>query len=122
MADDTYCIDASSLINLRQYYRRNVFSGVWDKIEELAKEGRLIAPDEVHREIEKDDVLGPWSKKNKTMFRKIDQEQVNAAKEVATQFPNLAKPGRSGSAADPFVVALAHLEERRGTRSLLQHE
>ena len=63
MADDTYCIDASSLINLKQYYRRKVFSGVWDKIEEMVRAGRLIAPDEVRREIEKDDLLGPWAKK-----------------------------------------------------------
>jgi hypothetical protein len=46
MAADTYCIDASSLIKLKQDYRRNVFSGVWDKIEELAQADRLIAPDE----------------------------------------------------------------------------
>ena len=123
MTDDTYCIDASSLINLKQYYRRKVFSGVWDKIEEMVRAGRLIAPDEVRRvEIEKDDVLGPWAKKNKKMFRKLDQEQMDAAKDVTTRFPNLAKPGKFGPAADPFVVALAQLEDRRGSSSLLHRE
>jgi len=122
MADDTYCIDASSLINLKQYYRRKVFSGVWDKIEEMVRADRLIAPDEVRREIEKDDVLGPWAKKNKKMFRKLDQEQTDTAKDVITLFPNLAKPGKFGPAADPFVVALARLEDRRASSSLLQQE
>ena len=120
MAADTYCIDASSLIKLKQDYRRSVFSGVWDKIEELAQEGRMIAPDEVRREIEKDDLLGPWAKKNKNMFRKLDQAQLDTAKEVATHFPNLAKPGKFGPAADPFVVALAHLEDQRASSPLLQ--
>ena len=122
MADDTYCIDASSLINLKQYYRRKVFSGVWDKIEEMVRADRLIAPDEVRREIEKDDVLGPWAKKNKKMFRKLDQEQTDTAKDVITLFPNLAKPGKFGPAADPFVVTLARLEVRRASSSLLQQE
>ena len=122
MADDTYCIDASSLINLKQYYRRKVFSGVWDKIEEMVRAGRLIAPDEVRREIEKDDLLGPWAKKNKKMFRKPDQEQMDTAMDVIKHFPNLAKPGKFGPAADPFVVALARLEDRRGSSLLLQQE
>ena len=122
MANETYCIDASSLINLKQYYRRKVFSGLWDKIEDMVRTGRLIAPDEVRREIEKDDLLGPWAKKNKKMFRNPDQEQMNTAKDVIKHFPNLAKPGKFGPAADPFVVALANLEERRRSGSLLQEK
>ena len=82
----------------------------------------MIAPDEVRREVEKDDLLGLWAKKNKKMFRKVDQEQIDTARDVTARFPNLAKPGKFGPAADPFVVALAHLEDRRRSRSLLQQE
>ena len=80
----------------------------------------MIAPDEVRREIERDDLLGPWAKKNKDMFRKLDQAQLDTAKDVTTHFPSLAKPGKFGPAADPFVVALAHLEDQRTRSSLLQ--
>jgi len=47
------------------------------------------------------------------MFRKLDQAQLEAAKDVTSRFPSLAKPGRFGPAADPFVVALAQLESQK---------
>jgi len=91
MTTDIYCIDASSLINLNQYYKRKVFSGLWDEIEEMVHTGRLIAPDEVRREIDKDDLLGPWAKKNKKLFRKPDQEQMDTAKDVIKHYPSLCE-------------------------------
>lgn len=122
MADDLYCIDASSLIRLKQDLPRRVFPTVWEKMEELIRGGRLIAPDEVFREVEKDELLGPWAKQYKKMFRRPDQEQIDAAKEVTSRFPALAKPGRFGPAADPFVVGLAPLEAQRLSRSLLESQ
>jgi Domain of unknown function (DUF4411) len=113
MADDLYCFDASSIIRLKQDFPRKIFPAVWERVEELIRTKRLIAPDEVYREIEHDDVLGPWAKQRKRMFVRPDQQQVDAAKDVASHFPSLAKPGRFGPAADPFVVALAHLENQK---------
>ncbi len=120
MAADLYCFDASSIIRLKQDFPRKVFPTVWEKVEELIRAGRLIAPDEVFREIKKDDVLGPWAKRNKKMFRRADQEQIDAAKDVTSRFPSLAKPGKFGPAADPFVVGLAHLESQKLSSLLLQ--
>lgn len=119
MADDLYCIDASALIDLGKYFPPKVFPTVWDNLEELIREGRLFAPDEVFREVEKDDVVGPWAKKNKVLFRKPDQEQIDAAQKVVASFPHLAKPGKFGPAADPFVVGLARLEGEKLSLSLL---
>jgi|DewCreStandDraft_5_1066085.scaffolds.fasta_scaffold00555_50 hypothetical protein len=119
MADDVYCIDASSLIKLRQDFRRSVFPTLWDKVEKLIQGGRLVAANEVLEEIKKDDVLGPWAKKNKKMFRKLDQKQVELAAEVAGKFRELAKPGRFGPAADTFVVALGSAQDQALSGSLL---
>jgi hypothetical protein len=119
MGDDVYCADASSLIKLKQEFRRSVFPTLWERVEKLVQDGRLIAANEVLEEIKKDDVLGPWAKKNKKLFRKLDQKQVELAREVATRFPELAKPGRFGPAADPFVVALARAEGQDLSASLL---
>ncbi len=120
MPDDTYCIDASSLIKLKQDYPRKTFPTVWEKIEQLVNDGRLFAASEVFDEIKKDDVLGPWAKHRKrTMFRKLDVAQIAAAKTVVNRFPNLAKPGKFGPAADPFVVALAQVENQSFGSSLL---
>jgi len=59
MPGDTYCIDASSLIKLKQDFPRTVFPTVWGRIEGLVSDGHLFAPIEVFNEIEKDDILGP---------------------------------------------------------------
>jgi hypothetical protein len=118
MADDLYCFDASSIIRLKQDFPRKIFPTVWEKVEQLIRAGRLIAPDEVFREVEQDDVLGPWGKQHKKMFRRADQQQIDAAKDVTSRFPGLAKAGRFGPAADPFVVGLAQLEAQKQSGSL----
>jgi Domain of unknown function (DUF4411) len=122
MADDLYCFDASSIIRLKQDFPRKVFPSVWEKVEELIRADRLIAPDEVFREVEKDDVLGPWAKRHKKMFMRPEQQQIDAARDVASRFPSLAKPGRFGPAADPFVVGLAHLQTQKQAGSLYESE
>jgi hypothetical protein len=112
MGGASYCIDASSLIKLKQDFPPGVFPAVWEKVEQLVGSDRLIAPDEVAKEIEKDDVLGPWAKRHKEMFQRLDLQQINLVKEIEVRFPKLAKPGKFGPAADAFVVALARLENQ----------
>jgi len=112
MAGEIYCIDASSLIKLKQDFPRAVFPSVWKRVEQLVVDTRLIAPDEVARELEPDDELRPWAKQHKKMFRRINQQQLHSAQEVMAEFPALAKPGKFGPAADPFVVALARIESQ----------
>jgi len=107
MAETCYCIDASSILKLKQDFRRVVFATVWHKTEELIKNQRLFSPVEVLREIENDRDLAPWLKKQAHMFRRLDSEQWGIAMRVTKQFPDLAKPGKLAPAADPFVIALA---------------
>jgi len=118
MASRIYSIDASSLLKLKQDFPRKVFPAVWEKIEQLVREGRLIAPEEVHHELENDDLLEHWAKQRKAMFRKMTQEIWEVAEEVARRFPALAKPGKFGPAADPFVVAVAKVENQNRSRTL----
>jgi hypothetical protein len=42
MAAEIYCIDASSLIKLKQDFPRAVFPAVWERVEQLVAAGRLI--------------------------------------------------------------------------------
>jgi len=103
----SYCADASSLLKLKQDFPRPSFPTLWDRIEQLVTDGRLFAPEEVFKEIENDDILASWAKQRKRMFREISEEIWEVARAVTKQFPGLAKPGKFGAAADPFVVALA---------------
>lgn len=46
-----YCIDTSSLINLKPF-RKDIFPTIWDKLEKMIKNGELISHLEVYKELE----------------------------------------------------------------------
>ena len=45
MARRNYCIDASSLLKMKEDFPRKVFPALWDRMEKLIKDGRLFAPE-----------------------------------------------------------------------------
>jgi hypothetical protein len=108
-----YCIDSSSLINLKPF-RRDVFPTIWNKLESMIKSGELIAPLEVYGEIEagKDEIYD-WCKNNKEMFKDLDECQIQKLQEVKKQYDKnyweneINKP----KWADPWVIALGICEE-----------
>ncbi len=102
-----YIIDASSLIEMKDKYPKNIFPSVWSKMEGLYKQERLIAPEEVKEEL-LDDELKNWIKDKKDMFIKPDDEQMEIIKEILGKFSFLAKPEKPGGPnADPWIIALA---------------
>jgi hypothetical protein len=111
--ETVYCIDTSSLINFKPF-RRDVFPTIWSKLESMIKNGELIAPLEVCREIEigKDEIYD-WCKSNKEMFKDIDECQIQKLQEVKKQYDKnyweneINKP----KWADPWVIALSICEE-----------
>jgi hypothetical protein len=118
-----YCIDTSALIELHATYDSDVFVSLWEKLAGLIKEGRLIAPREVLREIEKkDDDLLKWVKKHRKIFRDQDAEQLHAAQDILSRFPNLVDPAKEIPDADPFVVGLAIIENRKRQESLFKSQ
>lgn len=123
-----YCIDTSSLIELKGKYPETIFPTLWRKIEELIQEKRLIAPIEVKKEIEKgDDKLKNWvrSKKRNKMFIKPDSFQVEKVKEILSRFAFLSKPEKPDElSADPWLIALAAKknEEEDAKNLLFQRE
>ena len=59
-----YIIDTSSLIEMKERYPKNNFPTLWNKVEKLIQDERLITHIEVKKEIEKgDDELKEWIKK-----------------------------------------------------------
>ena len=90
-----YCTDTSALIELHATYGSDVFVSLWQKVAGLVKEGRLIAPREVLREIEKkDDDLLKWVKKYRKIFREQEIEQVKAAAAEAQRQREIAEADR----------------------------
>jgi len=108
-----YCMDTSSLINLK-LYRRDIFPTIWNRLGNMVKNGELIAPSEVYCEIEigKDNIYD-WCKSNKKMFNDVDDCQIGKIREVKNRYDKaywnneINKP----KWADPWVTALAICEE-----------
>ena len=108
-----YCIDTSSLINLKPY-RRDVFPTIWGKLESMIKNEEIISPLEVYEEIKVgQDKINEWCKNNKKMFRDIDDCQRQKLQDIEKQYGNnyweneINKPRW----ADPWVIALSICEK-----------
>ena len=112
-----FCIDACALINLTRYpgYPRGVFPTIWEKLEEMAKSGELISHIEVYKEIkDKNDQIDHWCRKNKSIFKDVDECQQNKFESVKTQYnPDYWKRKISEDHpwADPWVIALSICED-----------
>ncbi len=108
-----YCIDTSSLINLKPF-RRDVFPTIWSKLENMIKNGELIAPLEVYGEIGigKDNIYD-WCKNNKEMFKDVDECQILKLQEVKKKYDKTYWENEINKPkwADPWVIALGICEE-----------
>lgn len=111
-----YCIDTSALIDLsRRKYAPDVFPSLWKQIEELVKNGRIISHQKVFEELKKltdksDDLL-KWAKTHKRMFISLDARQSKNVSKILGAFPRLVDQDRETEEADPFVIALAMVED-----------
>lgn len=107
-----YCIDTSSLINLKPF-RIDVFPTIWSKLEGLINKGELIAPLEVYGEIEigKDEIYD-WCKSKKKMFKDVDECQIQEIKKIETKYDKVYWQNEINKPkwADPWVISLSICE------------
>ncbi len=84
-----YCMDSNSLINITRYpgYQRDIFLSIWDKLENMVNEEKIILHVEVFRELKrKEDKILEWCKQNKNMFKEINERQ-QAVRELPKMNP-----------------------------------
>lgn len=107
-----YSIDTSAILDgWARYYPPDVFPGLWQHLDEIIAEGRLIATEEVLHELErKEDKLYVWAKERERMFVPIDESIQSAVTAILRKFEKLVDTRANRSAADPFVIALAQVE------------
>lgn len=115
MKEPGYVFDTGVLIQLRNY-PRDIFPGLWERLESMIREGKIIFTSEVFREIsERDDEISKWAKQFKENFPKPTEKEQEKVKEILTQFPLLIKKQNilaNKADADPFVIAKAAVEDR----------
>lgn len=111
-----YILDPSALLDLKNGYPRDVpvFQPIWQRLSVLAAAGDIIAPRDAYREVEKGvDDAATWVKLHEHMFIEIDPELGQIMEEVWQRVPAIDKD-KAGPHADPWCVALALREVRRG--------
>jgi hypothetical protein len=108
-----YSIDTSAILDgWRRYYPPEVFPALWQRLDELIAEGRLIATEEVLFELErKDDDVYAWAKARQSMFVRIDDRIQPKVSEILDRFEKLLDTRANRSGGDPFVIALAMVED-----------
>jgi len=109
-ASRTYCLDTSVLIELhRGIYPRAVFPGIWDDLEQLVDDGRMVAPREVRRELDdgRDD-LTTWAKTHKNVFLDPEPAEYPLVGAIQQRFSTASTVWLTKAPhADPWIVAMA---------------
>jgi hypothetical protein len=114
-----YCIDSSSLIGLKRQFPMDIVIGFWDKLDGLARERRLIAPDEVLNEVNRgDDELAKWIKEQ-DIFSGPTPEELAIVQEIMAKFRDIVDYEKETPEADPFLIALAVSRNRQHASALL---
>lgn len=112
-----YCVDTSSLVTIQRVYRYSVFPGVWEGLDELITDGRFASPKEVLRELEQGmgDEIYIWAKKHESVFRDLESDQTDVAREIINDpsYKGLFDFDKEIPDADPFVIALAIVEQAK---------
>ena len=103
-----YIIDSSSLINLKDRYPSDVFTGAWIKMEELLNKKVVASTIEVFHEISsQEDDVAELAKKYKENFLPIDIDVQAKVKEILTKHAALIDLNKRRFDADVFVIATA---------------
>lgn len=112
---EEYVIDSSSLIEgLKKTYPREVFPALWDKIGEQIQLGKIIAPEEVKRELAEFgvDEIVKWCNGFSNFFQSEDPDIQNVVTKIMAhkehrKLMNLKTPSKY--CADIWVIALAEV-------------
>lgn len=113
LGTEEYAIDSSSLIEgLRKTYPKEVFPSLWNRVGEEIEHGKIIAPDEVKRELEEFgvDELVKWCNSFPNFFQTEDVEIQNVVTSIMahpehSKLMNLKTPSKY--CADMWVIAVA---------------
>jgi hypothetical protein len=108
-----YSLDASSIIQAwTNRYPVDVFPRFWEDLDGLIQCGDLRASEEVYAEIKrKEDGLFEWIQRRDRLVMPIDEATQEAVTEILAAHPFLVEEKKGRSGADPFVIALAKVND-----------
>jgi len=108
-----YSIDTNALIDCwRRHYPKKIFPKLWTNLDEIVRNGRLVATDYVYIELGRvEDELLEWAKLNRHMFLPMDKPVQDAGKNILAVHRNLINLKRNSSMGDPWVIAVAQVHQ-----------
>lgn len=113
-----YVFDTSSIRSLQHFYPR-VFKSIWDGLDALAQQGRLISTREVFNELERQAIsadLLNWAKRNKSMFTTPNTAELQFVATILQiehfqSIIGVQQRLKGTPVADPFVIACAKIKQ-----------
>ena len=105
----TYSFDTSAFIEpWSRHYPLELFGPLWERLDELARDGIVVACEEVHYEIgKKTDSLASWFADRGHFFLEPTEPVQLAVKSILKSHPRLVSMAKNRSGADPWVIAQA---------------
>ncbi|MGD9641866.1 MAG: PIN domain-containing protein [Elusimicrobiales bacterium] len=107
-----YIFDANVFFTLKNHYR-SVFPSIWERLDSLASDGKLISVREVYSEIKNDvSPVTEWAHRHRHIFLNPSDEEFVFMTEIFKHkhFQGLITKGdlnKGRPVADPFVIAAA---------------
>jgi hypothetical protein len=113
--DTIFCFDSSALIVLHRYYGQDLISDIWEELEQLFNNNKIISHkivfDELTTQARNQDSLSKWMSSKRVHFKDKTGTQAKFVESIINKFPKLIDPDREKDEADPWLIALV-LEER----------
>lgn len=108
-----YCFDSSAFMALNRT-SNDVYEipiAVWEQLEEMMKDGKIISHELVFNEIDskskKPDFLARWVRDKKEYFLETTSSQISIVQDIIIKFPRLIDYRCEREQADPWLIALA---------------
>jgi hypothetical protein len=113
-----YVLDTNAFYTLGNYYPSR-FPTIWERIDNLVREGRFLSVKEVRKEIEHNcpfEHIECWVSINRRIFRKPNSRELEVVTQIfqRKQFLGLVRRNhilKGMPVADPFIVAAAKIHE-----------
>jgi hypothetical protein len=107
-----YSVDTSGLItSWRVTHNPRNYPTFWARLDQLISNHELRASEEVLEDLsKKDDDVYDWAKLRPEMFVPLYENIQLALKAIMKRFPRIVDSRRNRSGSDPWVIALAQVE------------
>lgn len=113
--DRTYVVDTSSWIALFRGRPKKLNENIRARVDALIRRGLVVSPRLVYDELSaRNDELLSWISDRQEIFRDADTSMLELVVKINSKHPLLTRQNKAMPSADPHIIALAVILDRRG--------